>query len=88
MVHVFNRNELIEVSTFRSNAPKQSNTSEVVKDSEGKILRDNVWGTLEEDCVRRDFSINALYFDPIESDLRDFHNGLNHIQKKITCFNW
>ena len=83
LVHVFNRNELIEVSTFRSNASKQSNISEVVKDSEGKILRDNVWGTLEEDCVRRDFSINALYFDPIESDLRDFHNGLTHIQKKI-----
>ncbi|MDA8607850.1 polynucleotide adenylyltransferase PcnB [Gammaproteobacteria bacterium] len=83
LVHVFNRNELIEVSTFRSNASKQSNISEVVKDSEGKILRDNVWGTLEEDCVRRDFSINALYFDPIESGLRDFHNGLNHIQKKI-----
>ena len=83
LVHVFNRNELIEVSTFRSNASKQSNISEVVKDSEGKILRDNVWGTLEEDCVRRDFSINALYFDPIENDLRDFHNGLNHIQKKI-----
>ena len=83
LVHVFSRNELIEVSTFRSNASKQSNISEVVKDSEGKILRDNVWGTLEEDCVRRDFSINALYFDPIESDLRDFHNGLNHIQKKI-----
>ena len=83
LVHVFNRNELIEVSTFRSNASKQSNISEVVKDSEGKILRDNVWGTLEEDCVRRDFSINALYFNPIENDLRDFHNGLNHIQKKI-----
>ena len=83
LVHVFNRNELIEVSTFRSNVSKQRNISEVVKDSEGKILRDNVWGTLEEDCVRRDFSINALYFDPIESDLRDFHNGLNHIQKKI-----
>ncbi len=83
LVHVFSRNELIEVSTFRSNASKQSNISEVVKDSEGKILRDNVWGTLEEDCVRRDFSINALYFDPIENDLRDFHSGLNHIQKKI-----
>ena len=83
LVHVFSRNELIEVSTFRSNASKQSNISEVVKDSEGKILRDNVWGTLEEDCIRRDFSINALYFDPIENQLCDFHNGLQHIQKKI-----
>ncbi len=82
LVHVFSRNELIEVSTFRANA-KEENNSEVIKDAEGKILRDNVWGTLEEDCIRRDFSINALYFDPIENHLCDFHNGLQHIQKKI-----
>ena len=83
LVHVFSRNELIEVSTFRANASKQDNNSGVVKDSEGKILRDNVWGTLEEDCIRRDFSVNALYFDPIENHLCDFHDGLQHIQKKI-----
>jgi len=83
LVHVFSRNELIEVSTFRANISKTSYNSGVLKDSEGKILRDNVWGTLEEDCIRRDFSINALYFDPIENRLCDFHNGLQHIQKKI-----
>ena len=83
LVHVFSRNELIEVSTFRANASKKDDGSGVVKDSEGKILRDNVWGTLEEDCIRRDFYINALYFDPIENKLCDFHNGLQHIQKKI-----
>lgn len=83
LVHVFSRNELIEVSTFRANTSKQDNNSGVVKDSDGKILRDNVWGTLEEDCIRRDFSINALYFDPIENHLCDFHDGLQHIQKKI-----
>ena len=83
LVHVFSRNELIEVSTFRANASKKDNSSGVIKDSEGKILRDNVWGTLEEDCIRRDFSINALYFDPIENNLCDFHGGLQHIQKKI-----
>ena len=83
LVHVFSRNELIEVSTFRSNTSKTNNSSGIVKDSEGKILRDNVWGTLEEDCIRRDFSINALYFDPVENHLCDFHDGLKHIQKKI-----
>ncbi len=83
LVHVFSRNELIEVSTFRANTSKTSNNSSVLKDSEGKILRDNVWGTLEEDCLRRDFSVNALYFDPIDNRLCDFHNGLQHIQKKI-----
>ena len=66
---------------------KNKNNSEVIKDAEGKILRDNVWGTLEEDCIRRDFSINALYFDPIENHLCDFHNGLQHI-KKNSCLNW
>ena len=83
IVHVFKRNELIEVSTFRANESKSKNISEVIKDIDGKILRDNVWGTLEEDCLRRDFSVNALYFDPTKNILRDFHNGLQHIQKKI-----
>ena len=83
LVHVFSKNELIEVSTFRANTSNRDNTSSVIKDSEGKILRDNVWGTLEEDCERRDFSINALYFDPIGKHLCDFHNGLQHIQKKM-----
>tara|TARA_B100000287_G_C20671496_1_gene793547 strand:- start:2450 stop:3730 length:1281 start_codon:yes stop_codon:yes gene_type:complete len=83
LVHVFSKNELIEVSTFRANTSKRNNNSGVLKDAEGKILRDNVWGTLEEDCIRRDFSINALYFDPLKNHLYDFHNGLHHIQKKI-----
>ena len=83
LVHVFSSNELIEVSTFRADTSKTKHSSEIIKDSEGKILRDNVWGTLEEDCIRRDFSINALYFDPVENHLCDFHDGLKHIQKKI-----
>ena len=76
LVHVFSRNELIEVSTFRADASKKQNNDGLVKDTDGKILRDNVWGSLEEDCVRRDFSINALYFDPVENVLHDFHNGI------------
>ena len=83
LVHVFSSNELIEVSTFRADTSKTKHSSGIIKDSEGKILRDNVWGTLEEDCIRRDFSINALYFDPVENHLCDFHDGLKHIQKKI-----
>ena len=83
IVHVFSRNELIEVSTFRADASKSENNDGLIKDNDGKILRDNVWGSLEEDCVRRDFSINALYFDPIENVLHDFHNGIQHIQNKM-----
>ncbi|MDA1341357.1 MAG: polynucleotide adenylyltransferase PcnB [Proteobacteria bacterium] len=83
LVHVFSRNELIEVSTFRADDSNSKNKAGLVKDTDGKILRDNVWGTLEEDCIRRDFSINALYFDPVENILHDFHHGLQHIQKKM-----
>jgi len=65
LVHVFSRNELIEVSTFRANTSNLKSTSEIVKDTDGKILRDNVWGNLEEDCVRniaqkRRFLINSF----------------------------
>ena len=61
LVHVFNRTELIEVATFRS-GEDSSNEGSLVKDQAGKILRDNIWGTLEEDTYRRDFTVNALYY--------------------------
>ena len=57
LVHVFNRNELIEVATFRSDAGSSNN--QIVKDDQGKILRDNIWGSIEDDCKRRDFTLNA-----------------------------
>ena len=43
IVHVFSRNELIEVSTFRADASKSENSDGLIKDNDGKILRDNVW---------------------------------------------
>ena len=80
LVHVFNRSELIEVATFR--AGKQ-NSDTLVKDDTGKILRDNTWGTIQQDCHRRDFTVNALYYCPIKNEIQDFHAGLKHINKKI-----
>ena len=81
LVHVFSRDELIEVATFRSDAG--SNQNQLIKDDQGKILRDNIWGSIEDDCIRRDFSINALYYCPIKGEIKDFSNGQNHIRKKI-----
>ena len=83
LVHVFNRSELLEVATFRSGNNGTDNESNLIKDESGKILRDNVWGTLEQDCYRRDFTINALYYCPITKKIEDRHNGLGHIHKKI-----
>jgi poly(A) polymerase len=83
LVHVFNRSELLEVATFRSGNNETDNESNLIKDESGKILRDNVWGTLEQDCYRRDFTINALYYCPIAKKIEDRNNGLGHIHKKI-----
>jgi poly(A) polymerase len=83
LVHVFDRSELLEVATFRSDIKPNEDESDLIKDNTGKIIRDNVWGTLEQDCFRRDFTINALYYCPITKKIEDRNNGLRHIQKKI-----
>lgn len=83
LVHVFDRSELLEVATFRSDIKPNEDESDLIKDNTGKIIRDNVWGTLEQDCFRRDFTINALYYCPISKKIEDKNNGLRHIQKKI-----
>ena len=81
LVHIFNRSELIEVATFRS-GEDSSNIGSLVKDQSGKILRDNIWGTLEEDTYRRDFTVNALYFCPITQKIIDHNDGIKHIHEK------
>jgi poly(A) polymerase len=57
IVHVMMGSETIEVTTFRGRADAET-------DAHGRILRDNVFGTMEEDARRRDFTVNALYYDP------------------------
>ena len=65
LVHVFNRSELIEVATFRAGKIKNNSSDSLIKDNNGKILRDNTWGTIQQDCHRRDFTVNALYLSLI-----------------------
>ena len=81
LVHIFNRSELIEVATFRSGVD-EANEGNLVTDHSGKILRDNIWGTLEQDTFRRDFTINALYYCPISRKIEDYNSGINHIHRK------
>jgi poly(A) polymerase len=71
LAHVRKGGTLIEVATFRGDA---SNGGDHEK-SNGRILRDNVFGTLEEDAIRRDFTINALFLDPVSGDITDFVGG-------------
>jgi poly(A) polymerase len=78
LVHVMMGQETIEVSTFRAADPE---TAE--KDEHGRVLRDNVFGTQEEDARRRDFTVNALYYDPATGEVVDFHGGLADLKKRV-----
>jgi poly(A) polymerase len=75
LAHVRMRGDLLEVATFRGQG-------DVRQDEEGRILRDNVWGTVEEDAVRRDFTINALFMDPVSGDIRDYVGGFDDLQAR------
>ena len=70
--------EIIEVSTFRA---LLDNAGDHVAES-GRILRDNVWGSQGEDAARRDFTINAMYYDPSSETILDYHGGMADMQKK------
>lgn len=90
--------EVIEVSTFRAymdnaaaeavagNERTSKNELAGMKhavDASGRVLRDNVWGPQEEDAVRRDFTINAMYYDPETQIVVDYHNGIRDAQKRV-----
>ena len=90
--------EVIEVSTFRAymdNAAaeavagnERTSKSELAGmkhavDSTGRVLRDNVWGPQEEDAVRRDFTINAMYYDPETQVVVDYHHGIKDAKKRV-----
>jgi poly(A) polymerase len=74
IAHVRYGRNLIEVSTFR-----QSVSDNIEHDDQGMILRDQAFGTLQEDAFRRDFSINALYFDPNSREIIDYVGGLDDL---------
>lgn len=74
IVHILFGHETVEVSTFRSGLARQN--------AKGRIINDTSYGTLEQDAVRRDFTCNALYYDVINHQIIDFHQGLDDIQMK------
>jgi poly(A) polymerase len=75
LVHVLFSEETVEVSTFRARTPSET-------DEHGRVLRDNIYGTLEDDAIRRDFTINPLYYDPSAETILDYHNGMRDLQRK------
>ena len=80
LVHVLFGDETIEVSTFRGHHQSQGDAH---TNESGRITRDNVFGSLEEDATRRDFTANALYYDPTSQEVLDFHHGFADIQAGV-----
>ena len=79
LAHVRMGGTLVEVATFRG--PQLNDDDDHTHES-GRILRDNVWGSLEEDAIRRDFTINALFMDPVSGDIQDFVGGYKDLTER------
>lgn len=75
LAHVFFGREIIEVATFRGGADNEESDRQVVHE-DGRLLRDNVFGTLEEDVWRRDFTVNALYYNIRDFSVVDYTGGM------------
>lgn len=82
LAHIRFGREIIEVSTFRAQNKKKSFKHRKIT-AQGMLLRDNVYGTIEEDVWRRDFTMNALYYNIANFSLVDYCGGMTDIQHKI-----
>lgn len=81
LAHVFFGKDIIEVATFRTHHENGAEQHGKIRD--GMIIRDNVYGTIEDDAWRRDFRINALYYNIADFSIVDFTGGIQDIQNKV-----
>ena len=82
IVHVYYGRDFLEVSTFRAQI-SNSGSSPNTQFNNGQITRDNTFGDIDEDALRRDFSINALYYDLTESTVLDFCSGMDAVKNRF-----
>jgi poly(A) polymerase len=80
LAHVVFGQEIVEVATFRGSADDGSGDRHLI---DGRIVRDNVYGTIEEDAVRRDFTVNALYYNIADYSVRDYVGGYDDVRAKV-----
>lgn len=82
IVHVRNGRDVVEVTTFRAHHDTRDTEDHESEQSDtGMLLRDNVYGDLSDDAVRRDFTVNALYFSPETDEIIDYVNALSDIKE-------
>lgn len=80
LVHVLFHREIIEVATFRGHASLDESQQ---TNERGMLVRDNTFGSLDEDAWRRDFTINSLYYNVVDSSIIDFTGGVKDVQDKL-----
>ncbi len=82
LAHIMFGRDIIEVATFRGHHQEPSkNVSQQSK--EGMLLRDNVYGTIDEDAERRDFTINAMYYSIADYSIHDYAGGIEDLEDKL-----
>src|SRR3954462_10833932 len=80
IVHVLCGPEMVETSTFRAHFTREAETEHT--DEHGRMLSDNVFGTQAEDALRRDFTVNALFYDPVKEEIWDYVHGLRDLKAR------
>lgn len=83
LAHVFFGREIIEVATFRGAPEEARGDDDREHNDSGRILRDNVYGQLEDDVWRRDFTVNALYYDIADFSIVDYTSAMDDVENKI-----
>ena len=93
LAHLHFQDEVLEVSTFRAAVPANEPITEEaerddrpprhLKDEDGMVLRDNIFGSPEEDALRRDFTINALAYNIADASVIDYCNGLSDLEQRL-----
>lgn len=82
LAHVVFGREIIEVATFRANGGDDDDEDSREVLASGRLVRDNLYGTVEEDAVRRDFTANALYYSIADFSVHDYVGGFDDVRAR------
>ena len=82
LVHVRFGREIIEVATFRAAVDPEEDDNDAKTDDEGRLIRDNVYGSIDEDIWRRDFTCNALYYNIPDFTVWDYCGGVADVHDR------
>lgn len=82
IAHVYFGREMLEITTFRGHHTEDDDHPHATRSESGQLLRDNVYGSASEDALRRDFTVNALYYDIRDNTVLDYANGYQDIKQR------